>query len=70
MRELDVLLEGYLEHTYPGASSAEREAFQQLLELQDPQVLAYLLGQETPTDAELANLIHKLAHRGGTVSAP
>ena len=70
MRELDVLFEGYLEHTYPGAAIAEQRAFQRLLELQDPQVLAYLLGQEKPTDAELVNVIHKLAHSGGAVSAP
>jgi antitoxin CptB len=70
MRELDVLLEGYLEHTYPGASNDEQQAFQRLLELQDPQVLAYLLGQETPTDAELVNVIHKLASPRGAISAP
>jgi antitoxin CptB len=56
MRELDVVLQRYLERCYPGAAPAEQRAFERLLELQDPQLLAYLMRQDVP-DPELANVI-------------
>lgn len=61
MRELDVVLGRYLDQQYTSAPPNEQRAFETLLELQDPLVLAYLLGQETPTDAELVHIIRKLA---------
>jgi antitoxin CptB len=70
MRELDVVLERFLERDYTGAPPAEQRAFEALLELQDPQVLAYLLGQDTPADADLANLIHKLTQPGVAFPSP
>lgn len=36
MKELDVMLGRYLERRWPEADEAEREAFAELLELQDP----------------------------------
>ena len=60
MRELDVLLQRYLERDYPSASSVERGHFEQLLELQDPDLAAYLLaGAEAPS-SELASLFARI----------
>lgn len=50
MKELDVLLERYLQLHYHSATEAQREAFEELLNLQDPQLYALLLGRETATD--------------------
>lgn len=61
MRELDVVLQRYLERDYPAAGAAERQAFEALLELQDPQLLAYLLGSEAPTDPQCADVVAKLS---------
>lgn len=60
MRELDVLLLGYLEQQYPNASVVEQRVFAALLELQDPLLYAYLTGRDTPTDATLADVIDKI----------
>ena len=60
MRELDVLLARYLEHVYPAASLPHREAFEALLELQDPTILAYVVGRERPGDPNLADVIKQL----------
>lgn len=60
MKELDMLLLGYLQHAFDTASEEERRAFAELLELQDPQLMAYVVGRETPTDQTLATLISKL----------
>ena len=56
MRELDVVLQRYLEQCYSGADPAEQQAFERLLELQDPQLLAYVMRQDVP-DPELAHVI-------------
>jgi antitoxin CptB len=48
MKELDVLLERYVEERFCSASSAEREAFRQLLEAQDTALYAYFMGSERP----------------------
>lgn len=63
MKELDLLLQGWLEDGYPRASSAERTLFARFLELPDPEIAGYLLGHETPTDPTLAALVAQLAVR-------
>jgi antitoxin CptB len=61
MKELDVLLERYA-HTLQGrAAPAERRAFARLLDLADPDLAAYLLGQATSPDPELAGLARRIA---------
>ena len=64
MRELDVVFQRYLEQRYPNAPPAEQRAFESLIELQDPQLLNYLVGRETPADPELVNVIARLANAG------
>jgi succinate dehydrogenase flavin-adding protein (antitoxin of CptAB toxin-antitoxin module) len=48
MRELDELLLDYLEHSFDAASDDEKAAFRTLLELSDPELMAYLLKNEEP----------------------
>jgi hypothetical protein len=50
MRELDVLLQRYLERRYASASQQEQQAFEALLTLPDPQLFAYVVNREQPTD--------------------
>lgn len=47
MRELDELLLGYLDKRYEGASDAEKDAFHALLALSDPELMSYLLQQQS-----------------------
>ena len=56
MKELDVLLERFAREALPGASAAQRRAFERLLALPDPLLAGYLLGGNTPPEAELARL--------------
>jgi antitoxin CptB len=64
MRELDELLQRYLEQRYPNAQQKERRAFESLLELQDPTLLSYLLGYQTPMDPELQHVITRVTEAG------
>jgi len=60
MRELDVLLERYLQERYPCAPAAEQQVFAALLEAPDPQLFAYLMQREVPVDPEWAHVIARL----------
>lgn len=60
MRELDVLLERYLQQRYPSAPVAEQQAFEALLDLPDPQLFAFVMRRETPADPEWVHVIDKL----------
>jgi len=57
MKELDLLTLGYLERHYPTASADEQQAFAALLELQDPLLMSYMVGRETPADATTARVV-------------
>jgi len=48
MRELDVLLSAFLEQEYPRLEEPLKADFAALLESQDPEIWAYLLGRAEP----------------------
>jgi len=56
MKELDVLLVRWLEGPGRSADAGELARFTCLLELQDPELAAYLLRDEVPVDPALAAL--------------
>lgn len=62
MRELDVLLQRYLEERYPHAPEEERQAFEALLEIPDPQLFAYVVKRELPSDPHCLNVIARLTN--------
>jgi antitoxin CptB len=48
MKELDVLLERFARRELPGASAGQRQTLARFLELPDPVLVDYLLGQVIP----------------------
>ena|SRR5687768_7963746 len=62
MKELDLVLTRYLRGHWPQATAAERATFEQILELPDPLLAAYLLGREQATDPALEVLLDVLRH--------
>ena len=60
MRELDQLLERYLDLRWPGASEAERGVFLRLLDCEDDRLWRWFLDHETPPDADLAHLVQRI----------
>lgn len=60
MKELDVLLARYLERDYPRATAAERAAFRELLECQDPVLWDYVMERDEPQDEEMRRVVGKL----------
>ena len=57
MKELDLLTLGYLERYYPEAAAEEQQAFADLLELQDPQLMGYILGRGVQADAVTTRVV-------------
>lgn len=60
MKELDLLLVRFLRERYESASGVERAAFEQFLELPDPEIAGYLITGERPDDPQLAALCREL----------
>jgi antitoxin CptB len=57
MKELDLLTLGYLERYYPSASVEDQQAFAELLELQAPLLMSYVVSRETPADPAMTHVI-------------
>jgi antitoxin CptB len=62
MRELDVLLQRYLEQRYACAPKQEQQAFEALLELPDPELFAYVVRRDQPSDPQSANVVNWLTN--------
>ena len=60
MKELDVLLERYLENCYRMATAEERLAFTELLELPDPELASFLLGRTSPEKPRMVNVVERI----------
>lgn len=56
MKELDVLLQRWLDRCHETASSDDRASFEAFLELPDPELAGYLLRDE-PAPARFRNLL-------------
>jgi succinate dehydrogenase flavin-adding protein (antitoxin of CptAB toxin-antitoxin module) len=65
MKELDLLLAGYLHGRWVGAAAEERAAFEAFLELPDPVIAGYLLGGDEPPDAGTQALVDALLKVSG-----
>jgi antitoxin CptB len=59
-RELDLLLQRWLEQRYEGCDAAQRALFEALLEMPDPALADYLLAGVRPTQPELAGLVQAI----------
>jgi len=68
VKELDLLLLGWLNTQFEGASPQLKAGFEALLELPDPLLLRYVLGKEAPEQAQLAAVIDAIVNRDRLIS--
>ena len=66
MRELDILLERYLQNCFAESNNDEKSAFQQLLSLSDPELAGYLLRGVPHDDVLTSNVIARILGRAPT----
>lgn len=60
MRELDQLLERYLDRAWRNAPADERGVFLRLLDIEDDKLWRWFMGFEAVPDAELAQLVERI----------
>ena len=58
-KELDVVLQRFLDEVFPKLSEAERDTFESLLEQQDPDLAAWIWGG-VPPPAQWAGVIGRI----------
>jgi len=58
-KELDLLLQGFLDSQYALLDPVEKDSFETLLELQDPELIDWLWGQAEPP-RELASIVARI----------
>jgi len=62
MRELDVLLKGFLEQRYEQLDALERDSFARLLDYPDAVLLEWLMGRMVPADKDVASIVQDIRH--------
>jgi len=63
MKELDIVLGGYLDTCYPNASADEKAAFEALLQLEDPLIWSWLVGAEPLPEGKQGDVVRRLIDR-------
>ncbi|MCK9609461.1 MAG: succinate dehydrogenase assembly factor 2 [Methylomonas sp.] len=58
--ELDLLLLRYLENAFLSAEPGEQQAFLQLLDCEDTELMRYLMGESIPARSALVPLVSKI----------
>ncbi len=60
MRELDLLLQGFLQQSYHQLDAQGRVVFEQLLKYPDAVLLEWLMGRQIPSDKEVADIVQRI----------
>jgi antitoxin CptB len=60
MRELDAVLQAFLESDYQGLSEDDKQRFAAILELPDPDLHGYLVRRNEPDDPDIARLVARI----------
>ncbi|WP_089723985.1 succinate dehydrogenase assembly factor 2 [Candidatus Thiosymbion oneisti] len=63
MRELDLLLEGFLENRYEALSATDRVSFERLLDCSNEDLMAWLIDGDSPRDEQLAGIVNWIRTR-------
>jgi len=63
MKELDVLLEGFLADNYDDLDASGQAAFLRLMNLEDPDLYAILMGKQSAPDQDCADVIERLRNQ-------
>lgn len=60
IKELDVLFTRFVEDLYDGLSDKEKKAFDELLTMEDPVILGFMLYGDKPEDSDVADIVEKI----------
>ncbi len=57
MLELDLILQPFVENTYPTLEAADQKRYEKLLEEQDQDLFAWFLKRQDPSDPDLLRIV-------------
>ena len=60
MKELDLLMQKYLDKHYPAAPEADQQAFQAILQMPDPDLYDLILQRTESADPDITRVITRL----------
>lgn len=60
IREMDILLENFMNTTYPKLKQADKEAFEHLLDESDMDIYNWIKGSSIPDQKELQSIVQHL----------
>lgn len=60
MKELDVMLTRFVDAEYAQLNEVDRQSFHQVLNMQDPDLYQFLMGNRVPTDPDAVNIINRI----------
>jgi len=60
MRELDLLLEGFLVDRYAMLSAADQAGFERLLDCRNEDLMAWLINGDSPQDEQLVGIVDQI----------
>lgn len=60
IREMDLLLETFVEHHYPGLDNDQQQLFERFLEESDMDILAWITGRSEPANPAYGQIIDRL----------
>jgi antitoxin CptB len=68
MHELDGVLESFVKSALATLDADDFARFERILDLPDPELVAYLTGRSAPADADIARLVERIrsSHRPAT----
>lgn len=62
VKELDIVMTHYLENFYTDADEAEQHCFRKVLEIEDPELFAYITGKQFHQDEAMQAMLDSLQH--------
>jgi len=68
MRELDAVLQSFVQTAFAELGGPDIACFERILELPDPELFAYVTRRSVPADPDIARLIERIrsSHRPAT----
>ena len=63
MKELDLLMERYLDDHFVSASQQDQQAFRAILQMPDPELYDLVLGRTSSNDPDIARVIRVMLKR-------
>ncbi len=60
VKELDILFTGFVESSYDDLTDLEKQAFNKLLSIEDPDILGFMLYDVIPEETDVANIVKKI----------